>query len=149
MVSTTQRTTAQDTSQATDHDTNHLCIVATIAEIAQLRYSPAGVPILGCTLAHESVNKEDGVQRVVRLVLRAVCFGCVAERLAQQDLGTCWSFRGFLFSPRSGRVVYQIQDFLAFPQLSEQEGAHHGWTEAVTHEKSAPQTRCPEFAFPS
>ncbi|QNP49695.1 primosomal replication protein N [Diaphorobacter aerolatus] len=90
---------------------NQIAMTACIAELQALRYTPAGLPALDLKLEHESQQQEAGVQRQVKLVIKAVAFGALAERLARQALGSNWNFQGFLASPRNGKgVVFHIQD---------------------------------------
>ncbi|WP_353235130.1 primosomal replication protein N [Diaphorobacter ruginosibacter] len=91
--------------------TNQIALTACIAEIQSLRYTPAGLPALDLRLEHESQQREAGVQREVKVAVKAVAFGALAERLARQALGSNWIFQGFLASPRNGKgVVFHIQD---------------------------------------
>ena len=90
---------------------NHLALAACIAQAQPLRYTPAGLPALDLQLAHDSQQQDTGVTRQVQLTLRAVAFGTLAERLARQALGSCWTFQGFLAAGRGGKgVVLHIQD---------------------------------------
>ena len=90
---------------------NQVALTACIAELQALRYTPAGLPALDLKLEHESQQEEAGVQRQVKLAIKAVAFGALAERLARQALGSHWEFQGFLASPRNGKgVVFHIQD---------------------------------------
>ncbi|MPN00546.1 Primosomal replication protein N [bioreactor metagenome] len=90
---------------------NQIALTACIAEVQALRYTPAGLPALDLRLDHESVQKEAGAERQVKVSMKAVAFGALAERLARQALGSNWQFQGFLASPRSGKgVVFHIQD---------------------------------------
>jgi primosomal replication protein N len=78
-----------------------------------MRYTPAGVPALNFLLEHESQVLEIGVPRTVNVVVKAVAFGAVAERLAKQALGSVWKFSGFLANARQGKtVVFHVQEFL-------------------------------------
>jgi primosomal replication protein N len=78
-----------------------------------MRYTPAGVPALNFLLEHESQVLEIGVPRTVKVVVKAVAFGAVAERLAKQALGSVWKFNGFLANARQGKtVVFHVQEFL-------------------------------------
>ena len=78
-----------------------------------MRYTPAGVPALNFLLEHESQVLEIGVPRTVKVVVKAVAFGAVAERLAKQALGSIWKFSGFLANARQGKtVVFHVQEFL-------------------------------------
>ncbi len=83
-----------------------------MAEAGALRHTPAGLPAIDLRLEHESSIDEAGHARQVKVALKAVAFGAVAERLARQALGSAWLFRGFLATPRNGKhAVFHIQDF--------------------------------------
>jgi len=91
---------------------NHVALTACIAEVSQLRYTPAGLPALDLRLEHESQREEAGQQRQVKANVRAIALGTLADRLATQPLGSAWQFSGFLASPRNGKyLVFHIQDF--------------------------------------
>ena len=93
--------------------TNSLELTACIAEVEAMRYTPAGIPALQFRLEHESQLQEAGSVRTVKMVIKAVAYGAQAERLAQQAIGSNWSFKGFLANARQGKsVVFHIQDFL-------------------------------------
>ena len=78
-----------------------------------MRYTPAGVPALNLRLENESQVEEAGSQRTVKVVVKAVAFGTLAERLAKQAIGSVWKFSGFLANARQGKsLVFHIQDFL-------------------------------------
>ncbi len=76
-----------------------------------MRYTPAGLPALNLRLEHESEILEAGQAGQVKLVIRAVAFGALAERLVKQPIGSTWRFDGFLATPRRGKsVVLHIQE---------------------------------------
>ena len=76
-----------------------------------MRYTPAGLPALNLLLEHESDVQEAGQTRQVKVVMKSVAFGAMAERLVKQAIGSLWRFEGFLASGRSGKgVVFHIQD---------------------------------------
>ena len=82
-----------------------------------MRYTPAGLPALNLSLEHESEVSEAGGPRTVKVVVKAVAFGVLAERLAKQAIGSNWKFSGFIANvgqgARQGKtVVFHIQDFL-------------------------------------
>ena len=90
---------------------NQIALTACIAAVQSLRYTPAGLPALDLRLEHESQQQEAGIRREVKVAIKAVAFGTLAERLARQALGSHWEFQGFLASPRNGKgVVFHIQD---------------------------------------
>ncbi len=91
---------------------NHTELTACIAELAALRYTPAGLPALDLMLEHAGQANEAGQARQVKLHIRALALGAQAERLAKQMIGSQWRFQGFLASPRQGKsVVLHIQEF--------------------------------------
>jgi primosomal replication protein N len=75
---------------------NRLTLDATLAERANLRYTPAGVPALECMLKHASVQREAGGMRKVDCELAAVAFGEPALALAGMADGTALRCKGFL-----------------------------------------------------
>jgi primosomal replication protein N len=91
---------------------NRTELTACIAEQAALRYTPAGLPALDLILEHASELQEAGQNRKVQLKLRALAFGSQAETLVKQAVGSAWTFKGFLATPRQGKsVVLHIQEF--------------------------------------
>ena len=91
---------------------NRTELTACIAEQAALRYTPAGLPALDLILEHASEIQEAGQMRKVQLKLRALAIGSLAERLVKQAVGSVWTFKGFLATPRQGKsVVLHIQEF--------------------------------------
>ncbi|WP_233252060.1 primosomal replication protein N [Limnohabitans sp. 2KL-17] len=87
-------------------------MTACIAEQNALRYTPAGLPALDLILEHASEIQEAGQARKVQLKLRALAFGSLAEALVKQAVGSVWTFKGFLATPRQGKsVVLHIQEF--------------------------------------
>ena len=91
---------------------NQLVLNASIAEASALRYTPPGLPALDFRLEHESEVSEAGQLRQVKVAIKAVAFGSVAETLRQQAIGSSWRFTGFLATPRNGKhPVLHIQSF--------------------------------------
>jgi primosomal replication protein N len=92
---------------------NQLVLSACIAEASALRYTPAGLPALDFRLDHESEVMEAGQMRQVKVAVKAVAFGSVAETLQRQPIGSSWKFTGFLATPRNGKhPVLHIQSFV-------------------------------------
>ena len=90
---------------------NRVVLTACIAEAEPLRYTPAGLPAINLRLEHGSQQTEAGHPREVKAAMKAVAFGAMAERLARQNIGSLWTFHGFLATPRNGRhPVLHIQD---------------------------------------
>jgi len=91
---------------------NQFVVTAQIVESSTMRYTPSGVPALNCMLEHASEVLEASQARQVKALLKSVSFGSVAERLAQQEIGSSWLFKGFLASPRGTKqLVFHIQEF--------------------------------------
>ena len=65
-------------------------------ERGDLRYTPAGIPAIDCTLHHESVQAEAGVQRKVECEVFGVAFADVARKLAGMPVGGEIRCEGFL-----------------------------------------------------
>jgi len=91
---------------------NAVVLTACIAEAHALRYTPAGIPALQLVLEHQSEVQDTQGKRQVKMVLKAVAFGALAERLVSQAVGSNWTFQGYLSNSRGGKsIVLQIQDF--------------------------------------
>ena len=75
---------------------NRLVLDATLAERGDLRYTPAGIPVLECALRHESVQREAGGERRVECELAAVAFEDTALSLTRIANGTAIRCKGFL-----------------------------------------------------
>ncbi len=75
---------------------NRLTLDVTLTERGDIRYTPAGIMAIDCTLRHESVQAEAGGERRVDCELFAVAFGNVADRLAQVPVGGAFRCEGFL-----------------------------------------------------
>ena len=96
---------------------NHVELTARIAEASPLRYTPAGIPAANFVLVHESEMVEAGVARQVKLTVRAVAFGSLADQTAQLTLGKALRFTGFLINARTSKsVVFHIQAFDQVPE---------------------------------
>ena len=89
---------------------NTVKLTARIAEASPLRYTPAGIPALNLVLEHESEVVENGMARQVKLTVRAVAFGSLAESAGQLELGKLQLFTGFLINARTSKsLVFHIQ----------------------------------------
>ncbi|MEN9843347.1 MAG: hypothetical protein RLZZ612_1176 [Pseudomonadota bacterium] len=94
---------------------NQLKLQARIEQMAAVRYTPAGVPVLELVLHHESDELiEAGITRVVRLDIKALALAEHAETLikAKTDAESSFEFTGFLAPSRNGKgIVFHIQHF--------------------------------------
>ena len=82
---------------------NQLTITGNIIELAQLRHTPAGVPVLNFRIAHESEQIEAGLQRRVECELQAVALGQTAHLLKGAKPGDGAKLTGFLGPPGTAR----------------------------------------------
>ena len=94
---------------------NHFQLIATIAERDVLRFTPAGVPIVGAVLQHDSQQAEAGVARQVAFEIVALGAGEISGRLENAELGAAYRFEGFLArkNRNSKALVFHIIDFSA------------------------------------
>ena len=90
---------------------NRLVLQATLVERGALRYTPAGLPALDCSLKHESQLTEAGQTRRASLEIKAVAIGETSGVLQAMALGNEASFAGFLTAQRNGRgIVFHVTD---------------------------------------
>ncbi|RKP54780.1 primosomal replication protein N [Pararobbsia silviterrae] len=93
---------------------NRLEIDAHLVEREPLRYTPAGVPIVNCTLAHRGTVFEAGVARQIEMTLAALAAGEISGRIAVLALGDSARLAGFL-APRNRNaksLVFHITELL-------------------------------------
>jgi primosomal replication protein N len=91
---------------------NQLVLTACLVEVSPLRYTPAGLPVLNFSLESESEVQEMGTKRQVKVSLKALAIGHLAESIGKQTLGSVWKFTGYLGAARQGKnVVFHIQEF--------------------------------------
>jgi primosomal replication protein N len=89
---------------------NQVELTARIAETSVMRYTPAGIPAINFILEHESEMLEAGVTRQVKLTIKAVAFGTLAEQTVRLPLGKSFRFAGFLINARTSKgVVFHLQ----------------------------------------
>ena len=91
---------------------NQLVLTACLVEVSPLRYTPAGLPALNFSLESDTEIQEMGTKRQVKVSLKALAIGHLAESIGKQTLGSVWKFTGFLGAARQGKnVVFHIQEF--------------------------------------
>lgn len=101
---------SRQSTPPTDHSLNQVRLIACVAEASPLRYTPAGIPALNLVLEHESEIVEAGVTRQVKLTVRAVAFGSLAETTGRLELGKPLLFTGFMINARTSKsIVLHIQ----------------------------------------
>ena len=75
---------------------NTLRIVGRLIELSPMRFTPAGVPMTGLVLGHESRQVENGIERNVMCELQAVALGEMARALSAAVAGMEVEAAGFL-----------------------------------------------------
>ena len=75
---------------------NRFTLDATLVARDALRYTPAGIPAIECTLEHRSLQHEAGGQRKVECEMHAVAFGEIALALGACATGATVRCDGFL-----------------------------------------------------
>jgi primosomal replication protein N len=91
---------------------NKLVLTAAIAEISAQRYTPAGIPAIDLTLEHESELADSGQMRKVKVSVKAIALGAVAEVIVKQPIGSRHIFTGFIAATRNAKgTLFHIQEF--------------------------------------
>lgn len=75
---------------------NRTTLTGSLLEIAALRYTPAGVPVLNFRITHASEQIEAGVRRAVDCEMPAVALGPTAQLMAGAKPGDQVRLTGFL-----------------------------------------------------
>lgn len=77
------------------------------------RFTPAGLPVLELTMAHEAPVVEAASERVVRFEVRVKAVGQVAERIETVPIGNNIQASGFLapFRQHSRQLIFHLTDF--------------------------------------
>lgn len=101
---------------------NRLTITGRIIELAQLRYTPAGVPVLNCRVGHASERIEAGLARKVECELQAVALGQVAQLMQGAKPGDGVELTGFL----ADKSAKSRQPVLHIERIEFMEGMNHG-----------------------
>ncbi|MEZ5615794.1 MAG: primosomal replication protein N [Rhodocyclaceae bacterium] len=101
---------------------NQLTITGQIIELAQLRHTPAGIPVLSFRIAHDSEQIEAGLPRKVECELQAVALGQVALLLRESRPGDGVELSGFL----AARSAKSMQPVLHVERIEFTEGMNHG-----------------------
>lgn len=91
---------------------NRLELSGEVIEIAALRYTPAGIPVLGFTLHHTSQQNEAGMVRKAECEVSAVIMGPLAERTKGLSAGQAVRVSGFLArrSLKSTQLVMHVNE---------------------------------------
>lgn len=90
---------------------NELRLTATVAREDDLRYTPAGLPVLQIWLSHQSRQTQSDIPRDVGFEMQAVLIGKLAERLTGKLINQTVDVSGFIAqrSLRNPRLVLHIE----------------------------------------
>ncbi len=91
---------------------NRLVLSGEVTEVADLRYTPAGIPVLAFTLKHASRQMEAGMQRQVECEVPAVAMASLAEAAKGLQVGSAVNAAGFLAkkSLNSRQLILHINE---------------------------------------
>ncbi len=89
-----------------------MALSGTAHDLLELRFTPAGIPVLEFSLRHSSLQAEAGHARRVELDMPAIAFGTLAQQMAQNAPSGPVTARGFLArrSLRSTQIVLHARD---------------------------------------
>ena len=91
---------------------NRLVLSGEVTEVADLRYTPAGIPLLAFTLKHVSQQVEAGMKRQVECEVPAVAMAKLAEQARGLKPGCQARVAGFLArkSLNSRQLILHINE---------------------------------------
>jgi primosomal replication protein N len=87
-------------------DANEIALSGELTTIEPLRYTPAGIPVLGFKLMHRSRQVEAGLKRQVECEMGGVAMAEVAVSMARLKPGQVVKVSGFL--NRKNRMSAQM-----------------------------------------
>ncbi len=87
-------------------EANEIALSGELTTIEPLRYTPAGIPVLGFKLVHRSRQVEAGLKRQVECELGGVAMAEVAVSMARLKPGQAVKVSGFL--NRKNRMSAQM-----------------------------------------
>lgn len=91
---------------------NRLVLAGEVTEVAELRYTPAGIPLLAFTLRHASQQSEAGMKRQVECEVSAIAMAQLAEQARHLRVGSQARVAGFLArkSLNSRQLILHINE---------------------------------------
>ena len=91
---------------------NRLEVSGEVVEIAELRHTPAGIPVRGFTLKHSSQQIAAGMKRQVECEIPVLAMANLAEQAGRLRLGQAAKVAGFLNrkSLNSRQLVLHIDE---------------------------------------
>jgi primosomal replication protein N len=85
---------------------NEIALTGELSAIDALRYTPAGIPILGFKLLHRSQQFEAGLKRQVECEVNGVAMAEVAVTMSRYKVGGAVQVKGFM--NRKNRMSAQL-----------------------------------------
>ena len=92
---------------------NKLALTAQVIHIEDLRYTPAGIPLLSFVVLHVSEQIEAGMKRKVECEVTVKALGAIAETAKHLKIGEQITLTGFLAkrSAKSTQLVMHLHGF--------------------------------------
>ena len=87
-------------------EANEVALTAELTTVEPLRYTPAGIPLLGFRLLHRSRQTEAGLKRQVECEMGGVAMADVAVAMSRLKPGQAVKLNGFL--NRKNRLSTQL-----------------------------------------
>ena len=90
---------------------NKLALIAEVIQIEDLRYTPAGIPLLSFVVRHVSEQIEAGMNRKVECEVTVKALGAIAENAKHLKMGEHITLTGVLAkrSAKSTQLVMHLQ----------------------------------------
>jgi len=101
---------------------NEVCLTGCLLERDELRYTPAGLPVVNFTLVHASHKMEAGLTRRVQCEVQALAIGPTSRLIAAARLNSEMTVTGFL----AARSAKSKKPVLHVTEIEFAEGADHG-----------------------
>jgi primosomal replication protein N len=91
---------------------NRLLLRGEVTEVADLRYTPAGIPLLAFTLKHASQQNEAGMKRQIECEVPVIAMAQLAEQAKTLKPGNMVRVAGFLNrkSRNSRQLILHINE---------------------------------------
>ena len=98
---------------------NKLALTAEVIQIEDLRYTPAGIPLLSFVVRHVSEQVEAGMKRKVECEVTVKALGAITEMAKHLKVGEQITLTGFLAkrSAKSTQLVMHLSSFEAYTVL--------------------------------
>jgi len=91
---------------------NRLVIQGEVVALDQLRYTPAGIPVVTITFRHTSIQNEAGMKRQAECEIQAVAMDELAKKAEKLSIGEQIKVTGFLAkkSLKNDRLMLHINE---------------------------------------